>query len=199
MTDARPPARPGPAALKAFTHPLRMAMFEYLRDHGPATATQLAHAMGESTGQTSYHLRQLARHGFLEDDPAHAGGRERWWRPVGFQLGAEDLADDSVRAAMGTLMSARAAVRADLVQRWLAHLPELPEEWRDAGTDSEGSAWMTAGELSALSEELEAVMLRHIDEAHERRESGDGLDRRRVRITLEALPVPPDIGPAGTP
>ena len=191
VTEARPP-RLGPAALKAFTHPLRMAMFEYLRDHGPATATQLAEAMGESSGQTSYHLRQLARHGFLEDDPGHAGGRERWWRPVGFHVDSTDLADDAVRGAIAGLMSARVTIRADLVRRWLERLPEEPEDWRGAGADTEGRAWMTAAELTALAEELEETMVRHIEAAAARREGGDGLDRRRVRIALEAFPVPMD-------
>ena len=191
VTEARPP-RLGPAALKAFTHPLRMAMFEYLRDHGPATATQLGTAMGESSGQTSYHLRQLARHGFLEDDPGHGGGRERWWRPVGFQMSSEDLADDAVRGAVATMLAARHAVRADLVRRWIDNLPLEPEEWREAGMESEGSVWMTAEELTDLSDDLEATMQRHITAAKERRDADDGRERRRVRVHLEAFPVPLD-------
>lgn len=199
-TPSRP--RPGPEALKAFVHPLRLAIFEYLRDHGPATATQLARALGESTGQTSYHLRQLARHGFLEDDPGHAGGRERWWRPVGFQVDGGDLADDAMREAIIGMLSARFATRAGLVQRWLEHLPDEEQTWREVGATSEGSAWMTADELAAMADEIEGAMSRHLDEAKRRREAGDGLERRRVRIYIDAFPVPPQdaappsVGPA---
>jgi DNA-binding transcriptional ArsR family regulator len=191
MPDARYP-RPGPEALKAFVHPLRIAMFEYLRDHGPATATQLARALGESTGQTSYHLRQLARHGFVEDDPEHVGGRERWWRPVGFAVDGQDLADDAMREAIIGMLGARFATRAALVRRWLEHLPAEDEPWREVGASSEGSASMTAEELSAMAEELEDAMSRHLDAAKRRREAGDGLVRRRVRVYIDAFPMPPE-------
>src|SRR5690625_6384631 len=64
--------------LKAYAHPLRIKMYDYLLTHGSATATQLAQELGENTGQTSYHLRILARHGLVEDDPeVTARGRER--------------------------------------------------------------------------------------------------------------------------
>jgi DNA-binding transcriptional ArsR family regulator len=56
------------ASLKALAHPLRVDMFDRLAMLGPATASQLAEALGESSGATSYHLRQLARHGFIEED-----------------------------------------------------------------------------------------------------------------------------------
>src|SRR5690625_7771683 len=68
--------------LKAYAHPLRIKMYDYLLTHGSATATQLAQELGENTGQTSYHLRILARHGLIEDDQeVTARGRERRWLP----------------------------------------------------------------------------------------------------------------------
>src|SRR4030095_2278376 len=71
-------------ALKALAHPLRMRLLAGLRYHGRATATMLGERLGESSGSTSYHLRVLAEHGFIEEVPGHAGGRgrgrERWWR-----------------------------------------------------------------------------------------------------------------------
>ena len=57
------------ASLKALAHPLRVELFDRLAMLGPATASQLADALGESSGATSYHLRQLARHAFIEEDP----------------------------------------------------------------------------------------------------------------------------------
>lgn len=73
------------AAFKALAHPLRVKMFHAL-GRRPATATMLAEALGESTGSTSYHLRQLARHGLIEEDAGRGTGRERWWRPAGTGL-----------------------------------------------------------------------------------------------------------------
>src|SRR4051812_20780489 len=59
----------GAEAIKAFAHPLRTAMYQYLSAHGSATASQLARQFVENTGATSYHLRQLEKHGLIEDDP----------------------------------------------------------------------------------------------------------------------------------
>ncbi|MDP2774304.1 MAG: helix-turn-helix domain-containing protein [Nocardioides sp.] len=71
---------PSPQALKALTHPVRLRMLGLLRTEGPATATRLATRLGLNSGATSYHLRQLARHGFVVDDEERGNARERWWR-----------------------------------------------------------------------------------------------------------------------
>ncbi|MEE1940863.1 helix-turn-helix domain-containing protein [Streptomyces sp. TRM 70361] len=69
------------AALKALTHPLRIRLLGLLREDGPATATELAERTGESSASTSYHLRVLARHGFVAE-AGNRDGRERRWRSV---------------------------------------------------------------------------------------------------------------------
>jgi DNA-binding MarR family transcriptional regulator len=68
--------------LRAVAHPLRMSLLGALRMHGPATASELARRLGESSGATSYHLRQLARFGFVGDDDSPARGRERRWKAL---------------------------------------------------------------------------------------------------------------------
>jgi len=67
-------------SLKAVAHPLRLRLLGALRIEGPATATDLARKLGESSGATSYHLRQLAKYGFIEDDPEQPNARDRRWR-----------------------------------------------------------------------------------------------------------------------
>src|SRR3954471_13650256 len=71
---------PSPTALKALTHPVRVRMLGLLRVDGPATATTLAARLGLNTGATSYHLRQLEKHGFVVEDAERGNGRARWWR-----------------------------------------------------------------------------------------------------------------------
>ena len=61
------------------SHPLRREMLRHLGQHGPATSTTIAEALGENTGTTSYHLRVLAAAGIIEEVPERAHGRERWW------------------------------------------------------------------------------------------------------------------------
>ena len=65
---------------KAMSHPLRREMLRQLAEHGTASSTTLAAALGESTGTTSYHLRVLADAGVIEEAPGQTNGRERWWR-----------------------------------------------------------------------------------------------------------------------
>lgn len=141
-----------PAALKAFAHPLRMSLYSELTRRGSATASQLGRALGESSGQTSYHLRQLAAHGFVEDDPSHSGGRERWWRPVGFRLDEPDYFRNS-----GTAQAAAAVVQQSIAERaaalsaWAA---ELDPDQRFPGLLSSSTAWITEEEAQRLSELL---------------------------------------------
>jgi DNA-binding transcriptional ArsR family regulator len=67
-------------AVRALAHPLRLQLLDLLRFEGPSTATLLARRLGESSGATSYHLRQLAHYGFVDEVASHVGKRERWWR-----------------------------------------------------------------------------------------------------------------------
>ena len=64
--------------LRAMTHPLRLRLLGTLIKDGPATASELARRLGESSGATSYHLRILAKYVFIEDDAERNRGRERW-------------------------------------------------------------------------------------------------------------------------
>ena len=76
-SSARPPARP----------PAR---------GWPRDRERPARAVGESSGVTSYHLRQLAAYGFVvDDDAARASSRrERWWRAAHRTTVLETLASD---------------------------------------------------------------------------------------------------------
>jgi DNA-binding transcriptional ArsR family regulator len=80
-------------SLKALAHPLRVQILDRLSVHGAATASGLADALGESSGATSYHLRQLEKHGFAREVEGRGTGRERWWErtPGGISLSPEML------------------------------------------------------------------------------------------------------------
>ncbi len=75
-----------PGALKALANPLRQKILRELRLHGEATSTTLARAIGVTSGGTSYNLRILAQHGFVEEVRDRAHGRERWWRATRHDL-----------------------------------------------------------------------------------------------------------------
>lgn len=195
MTDDKTPTErvPAPEALKAFAHPLRMAMFAALRNDGPATATMLGRRLGESSGQTSYHLRQLEKHGFVEDDPGHGGGRERWWRAVGFRMDALDLLDDPGSAtAVQTILQAVIAERAQTLTTWAGSLDRLRHEWTPQ-VSANATLELTQDEATELVERLQATIEEMAERSRQARADGED-GRRRVRVYLDVLPLPEQEG-----
>jgi DNA-binding transcriptional ArsR family regulator len=60
-----------PQVMRALAHPARIEIVEYLNDTGAAvTATQCAGRVGLSPSATSYHLRELAKYGLVEQAPS---------------------------------------------------------------------------------------------------------------------------------
>ena len=68
------------ARLRALAHPLRVRLLGLLRTYGPSTATALGTRVGQSSGVTSYHLRQLEASGFVVEELERGNRRERWWK-----------------------------------------------------------------------------------------------------------------------
>jgi DNA-binding transcriptional ArsR family regulator len=123
MTGNRPPRVVSDmGTLKALASPIRWQILGYLSEHDEATATDLARALGESTGTTSYHLRLLARHGLVEEVPA-AGKRERPWRKAPQDLRFPPVAQDTPAAERDAHM----AVHRLRLAEDLAHLTALAE------------------------------------------------------------------------
>jgi len=159
MTEQERPDRIVDAAsLKALAHPLRVDMFDRLAMLGPATASQLADALGESSGATSYHLRQLARHGFIEEDPDRGNAKERYWRVPkgGVTMNPTDFEEGSAEYEAGTLV-----VRQMTEQRF-RHVDnfirrgdhEFGKEWVGASALMSARATLTAEELGKVNEEI---------------------------------------------
>ncbi len=94
-----------PSALRGLVHPIRLRLLDLLQADGPATATGLGQRVDQSTGVTSYHLRVLARHGFIVEDTERGTGRDRWWRAVhrstsfSFRMPDDRGSDESVEQA----------------------------------------------------------------------------------------------------
>ncbi|WP_229075327.1 winged helix-turn-helix domain-containing protein [Actinoplanes sp. DH11] len=105
-----------PQSLRGLAHPLRVRILRVLHERGASTATRLAGDLGESSGATSYHLRQLAGYGFVEEDEKLGRGRERWWRVAG-----PETAPDQQHAV--------AVADFQRVQDFLSLTGAVPPEW----------------------------------------------------------------------
>ena len=182
---------PSPQQMKALTHPVRVRMLGLLRLDGPATATTLAERLGLNTGATSYHLRQLAQHGFVEEDVERGNGRDRWWRAA-HRTTTTDTAGPAEQEARDTLdayLQSVVVVTTERLQRSVEELPLLPEEWRDATTYSDWVVALTPRRARAVIEMLMAT-IQDVDE-----EDGDD-EAAPFVLQLNAFPYP---GKVGTP
>ncbi len=171
--------------MRALAHPLRLKLLGSLRIDGPATATALGAALGESAALVSYHLRTLASHGFIVEAPELArDGRERWWRAAHQGMTWEPAAflDTPERAAVaGALISGIAERYAEAAQRWLADAPNWPEEWVAASDMSDWMLELTHEQVHHMHEELVEVIERY--EA-----IPTDLGAEPVRIIVQVLP-----------
>ncbi|WGT47389.1 helix-turn-helix domain-containing protein [Tessaracoccus lacteus] len=174
--------------LKAFSHPLRMRMYDYLKDHGSATASMLARALGESSGQTSYHLRQLERHGLVSEDTERGSARERWWRPEGFSYGLESIVDDESKLAAAVTLQHWSRRAAELQVAWADAVDGEDEAWSEAAINAEASLSLTADELAALTQRLQAALDEAVEEVAATRDK-EAAGQRRVKVFIHAFPL----------
>ncbi len=156
------------AVLAALAHPLRLALLYQLNALGSRTASQCALALGETPANCSYHLRQLAKVGLVVRDEAD-NGRERPWRSVYTGLDLSPAVDDpdpevvtAARATRMALANAEIEEHARLARQYLRLEPRVPREWREAGAGASYSLRLTAQELAALVETLDAAIRPYI-------------------------------------
>lgn len=158
------------AALQGLAHPLRLRLLGLLRVYGPSTATKLAVRCGESSGLTSYHLRQLAAAGFVVDADAtdlaeHAatGGRERWWKAARRSTYTQSPPAHDVAAVAATedYLHAVLSAHVDSARRWLSNAYAWPQEWQDASTFSDIPLRLTLAEARQLEIDVAALLARY--------------------------------------
>lgn len=188
--------------LRGIAHPVRVRMLALLRTDGPATSTTLARRLGLNTGATSYHLRQLAAHGFIVEDTARGTARERWWRSAHEGTTYDRRALDADEEGLGwAYMRAVAELYADTMMRAVDEAHSWPEAWRDASTFSDHFLLLAPDELRRLKEEVTELI------ANYRRASADPAARldapasaAPVAFQIQAFPLPGtlDTDPAGS-
>lgn len=178
------------ASLKALAHPLRTQLLDALSTYGPATASMLGERLGESSGATSYHLRQLAQHGFIREDETRGTARERWWIrvPGGIRLDVPEQEGDT--AAMEASMV--------LMHQWHANRVRDLSAFTFQGLEKVGRAWIESSTLSTAMTRLTREQLHDFVTQYETfvdaflaryRDQGEVPGSRPVQIQFNAFPV----------
>ena len=175
-------------SLKGLAHPLRVQILDRLSVHGAATASGLGEALGESSGATSYHLRQLEKHGFVREVEGRGTGRERWWErtPGGISLSPEARAEsESARAASDMIMREWEHNRSILLTDFLERGDLLGEEWVRATLVSTANLRLTREQTYDVQARLERLIDEIVDDFKGRNDSGS----RPVQMHINLFPV----------
>lgn len=151
VTDAK--------ALRVLAHPVRLALIEVLSLGGAMTATEAGERIGESATTCSFHLRQLAKYGFVEE--AGGGkGRARPWRMTSVGMRFAPVHDDPEAAIAGRALATVIRERQlDRYRTWVDTRSGYPRRWQEAAISDEYVFYLTPEELQQLNEELLALLL----------------------------------------
>jgi len=181
-----------PRALRALAHPARLAILQHLALDGPATATECAEVAGLSPSACSYHLRALARYGFVDEDPS--GGVDRRHRPWRARVvsitGRSDHDRPAALRAASRLLAETMQVRTEEVRaEYLDREAEYPPDWQRAAGWSQDVLHVTAAELDEVRHKMQAILAEYRRLTREDRPPG----ARRVHVILDFTPwFPPD-------
>ncbi|MFF0963916.1 helix-turn-helix domain-containing protein [Streptomyces sp. NPDC003703] len=161
-------------------HEVRTALLDLLAEVGTVTATEAASRLGYSSGLCSFHLRQLARHGRIEEAP-HRGGRARPWRLARHSPTADGSAED----AFGDLAR---GLEDESWQRWLTQRDDAPPEWRHDAAFS-AVAYLTPEEMNRVAEAVRQALAPYQD--REQRPLARPEGARPVALITRLFPLMP--------
>ncbi|HJD83334.1 MAG TPA: helix-turn-helix domain-containing protein [Kitasatospora aureofaciens] len=130
-------------------HAVRTALLELFAERRTLTSTEAAARLGYSSGLCSFHLRQLARYGVIEEAPA-TDGRARPWRLA--QAQPPTIGDEFGELARG--------LEDESYRHWLARRAEAPAEWQQDEAFST-VVHLTPEELTAVADAVRQLLARY--------------------------------------
>ncbi|MGI8416732.1 MAG: ArsR/SmtB family transcription factor [Nakamurella sp.] len=183
-----------PRTMRALSHPLRWALIDLLASEpdSTATATRCAVLTSESQASCSFHLRQLARYGFVEQAPSESK-RDRPWRLVKLEQswGGADQPDEAHSRAAARLSAVFADREHSKLQRWIAGARSYPRSWQRAAIMSGVTATLTVTELADVQRRVAEVLAPYIDRATLPNQLQPRTGRP-VRLFVAGYPLPRD-------
>ncbi len=177
-----------PRALRALAHPTRLELIGLLRHGGPLTATQAGERIGESPASCSFHLRQLAKYGLVEE--AGGGqGRERPWRATAISTEWASRAADDETDLAGEMLSRMVLERyLQGALAWLDRRSAEEPEWVDAAALSDALVYMTSRELRELDEGIRRLLEPFLKRLEDSEPPAKGA--RLVNVIAISYPLP---------
>ena len=180
-----------PRALRALAHPTRMKLVGLLRRHGPLTATQAGALLGEVPASASFHLRQLAKYGLVEEAPGGKGRERPWQATARFTSWSGVGGGPQMQAAAQLLSNVVADRYHEQAVEWLEQRADEPREWQEAADLSDVMLYLTAEELEELRRRLMAQIEPYLDRLADPQLRPAG--SRMVTVIQLAFPTePPD-------
>jgi DNA-binding transcriptional ArsR family regulator len=181
--DTRPEMRDvnDPKTLRALTHPVRLALLEALALEGPLTATAAGELIGESPTTCSFHFRQLAKYGFVEE--AETGpGRLRPWKIINVGMRFSDVTEDPETSVAAKSLERMVFDRAmSRLASYISTKTSFPKVWQEASQNIETILWVTPDELDAVTQEVLGIFNRFLDRVT------DSSARSEGSLPVEAL------------
>jgi DNA-binding transcriptional ArsR family regulator len=175
-----------PQAIRALAHPLRLDLVELL-GQGPMTAAECARALGSTQANCSFHLRQLAKYGFVAPAPEGTDRRERRWQLLDYEQNWSS-AEPELTMALEQVFIRRESGR--LID-WSVRAAAEPEEWRGSGALGGATVPLTRDELRDVlkryHEFVEHVTTTYRHRIGDRSTWPDG--SRPVRLLFAATPL----------
>jgi DNA-binding transcriptional ArsR family regulator len=170
-----------PKTLRALTHPVRLALLEALALEGPLTATAAGELIGESPTTCSFHFRQLAKYGFVEE--ADAGpGRNRPWKIINVGMRFSDVTEDPETSVAAKSLERMVFDRAmSRFSSFISAKASFPKVWQEASQNIETILWVTPVELEEITHEILGIFNRFLDRV------SDPSVRTEGAVPVEAL------------
>jgi len=148
--------------MRALAHPVRIALYEELArggTMGTMTATEAGERIGESPTTCSFHLRQLAKYGFVEE--AGGGkGRARPWRLTSIGMSLSPGGDPEAQIASDAALHVFRERQFARYHAWRETKAAYPAKWREAANDSGYVFYLTAEEMEQLNSEVGELLMR---------------------------------------
>jgi DNA-binding transcriptional ArsR family regulator len=138
---------------RALAHPVRIKIIEQLIFRGAMTATELSELIDESPANTSWHLRQLARYGFIEEASGGTGRQRPWQMVVQSNTFADPGADRETAEAFQATVDVWLGREVEALRAWLRREAAEPE-WAHAAYLSLGLGYYTLDELRTIGQQI---------------------------------------------